>query len=474
MINPKAKLWKWGPIDGHALYTDSFIDMMCVTKEIYGVSWSDVFLSFRDGRMLVVCEYDALYDHGKKLFWQFILDDKEREKYYGIWKQNTDRAMDYIQSMSYQKITKLSDRDFRENVRKIQAFYDEFWAYVLLPEIANFGGERMLKEAIEEKHPEDSLEIIEALSTPEDLSFYQTEELALCRVKLMEEQEKALEEHARKFYWILTSYGEAKSVDADFFKEQLDRMSLDEAQKKIKEIESYVAEVKKRKRDIIKKYAIDAETARVGQLLSFCIWWQDYRKMFAFIIMNKIDDFARELSRRHHVNYEDILAYSREQFLTLAEKGKPVANIDEQKECFVSIYYDHDTSREKLVGKRGIEFIQQYSEEEVDPIVTEIKGTPVSKGKAKGVVRLLERAQQADEMQEGEILVTSMTSPEFIVAMRKSSAIITDEGGLTSHAAIVSRELKKPCIVGTRIATKVLKNGDIVQVDAKKGTVTRL
>jgi len=251
-------------------------------------------------------------------------------------------------------------------------------------------------------------------------------------------------------------------------------MSLDEAKKKIKEIESYVAEVKKRKRDIIKKHNIDAETARVGELLSFCIWWQDYRKMFAFIIMTKIDDFARELSRRHNVKHEDILAYSREQFLTLAEKGEPVTNIDEQKECFVSIYWDHDTSWEKLVGKKGLAFIQPYIEEEVDPTVSEIKGTPVSKGKVKGVVRLLERATQADELQEGEILVTAMTSPEFIVAMRKSSAIITDEGGLTSHAAIVSRELKKPCIVGTRIATKVLKNGDIVQVDAEHGIVRKV
>jgi pyruvate,water dikinase len=62
-----------------------------------------------------------------------------------------------------------------------------------------------------------------------------------------------------------------------------------------------------------------------------------------------------------------------------------------------------------------------------------------------------------------------MTSPDFIPILKKVSAIITDEGGITCHAAIVSRELKIPCIVGTKIATKVLKDGDVVEVDAQKG-----
>jgi len=74
-------------------------------------------------------------------------------------------------------------------------------------------------------------------------------------------------------------------------------------------------------------------------------------------------------------------------------------------------------------------------------------------------------------MNKGDILVASMTSPDFIVAIRKASAIVTDEGGMTCHAAIVSRELKIPCIVATRIATKLLKDNDLVEVDADHGRV---
>ena len=64
-----------------------------------------------------------------------------------------------------------------------------------------------------------------------------------------------------------------------------------------------------------------------------------------------------------------------------------------------------------------------------------------------------------------------MTRPEFLPLAKKAKAIITDEGGITCHAAVISRELKKPCIVGTKIATKILQDGDIVTLDGSKGIV---
>ena len=77
-------------------------------------------------------------------------------------------------------------------------------------------------------------------------------------------------------------------------------------------------------------------------------------------------------------------------------------------------------------------------------------------------------------MQKGDILVAPTTGPEMMTAIQKASAIVTDEGGLMSHAAIVSRELKIPCIVGTKYATKILKDGDIIEVDANNGVVRKI
>ena len=74
-------------------------------------------------------------------------------------------------------------------------------------------------------------------------------------------------------------------------------------------------------------------------------------------------------------------------------------------------------------------------------------------------------------MKAGDIMVSVQTMPELLPAMEKAAAFVTDMGGITSHAAIVSREMKTPCIVGTRIATRVLKDGDLVEVDANKGII---
>ena len=88
-------------------------------------------------------------------------------------------------------------------------------------------------------------------------------------------------------------------------------------------------------------------------------------------------------------------------------------------------------------------------------------------------VKILRDPHDADSFHKGDILVAPMTTPEYIFAMKKASAIVTDTGGLMSHAAVTSRELGVPCIVGTKYATTLLKDGDMVVVDTTKGTVTK-
>ncbi len=100
-----------------------------------------------------------------------------------------------------------------------------------------------------------------------------------------------------------------------------------------------------------------------------------------------------------------------------------------------------------------------------------IKGTPAFSGQAKGRVMIIKNKEKIKLFKKGYILVSPMTTPDYLPAMKKAKAFITDEGGMLCHAAIVARELKKPCIIGTKIATKVLHDGDFVEVDAEKGIV---
>jgi phosphohistidine swiveling domain-containing protein len=105
----------------------------------------------------------------------------------------------------------------------------------------------------------------------------------------------------------------------------------------------------------------------------------------------------------------------------------------------------------------------------------EIKGLVAHSGKARGYVHLIFTRHDLKKFETGEILVTpAMNAPEFIEAIGRAAAIVTDLGGVTSHAAVVAHDFLKPCLVGTKVASKILKNGELVEVDAIKGEITRI
>jgi len=107
-------------------------------------------------------------------------------------------------------------------------------------------------------------------------------------------------------------------------------------------------------------------------------------------------------------------------------------------------------------------------------LLKEIRGQCGSKGAARGSARIIFGKGEFVKMCSGDVLITSMTTPDFVPLMQKACAIVTDIGGLLCHAVIMSRELGKPCVIGTKIATQVFKDGDMVEVDADKGVVRRI
>lgn len=100
-----------------------------------------------------------------------------------------------------------------------------------------------------------------------------------------------------------------------------------------------------------------------------------------------------------------------------------------------------------------------------------LSGSPASPGVASGPVRIVSDSSKIDTVKSGDILIAEMTTPDYVPAMKRAAAIVTDRGGRTAHAAIVSRELGIPCIVGTEKATTILTNGQVITVDGSQGKV---
>ena len=128
-----------------------------------------------------------------------------------------------------------------------------------------------------------------------------------------------------------------------------------------------------------------------------------------------------------------------------------------------------------IVQSRPVTTIKHKEEQRTDVATAEpvklLEGLGASPGQASGRVKIIQAVDELDRVLDGDILVTGMTSPDMVPAMRRAAAIVTDEGGLTSHAAIVSRELGVPAVVGTKQATKTLTDGALVTVDGERGII---
>ncbi|PIN77636.1 phosphoenolpyruvate synthase [Candidatus Woesearchaeota archaeon CG10_big_fil_rev_8_21_14_0_10_34_12] len=126
-----------------------------------------------------------------------------------------------------------------------------------------------------------------------------------------------------------------------------------------------------------------------------------------------------------------------------------------------------------IVQTRPITTIAERGNDAEDSREAILSGIPASPGRASGSVKIVKDMNDLAKIKQGDILVTKMTNPDMVVSMQKANAIVTDEGGMTCHAAIVSREMGIPSVVATEKATKILKDGEIVSVDGGRGKVYR-
>lgn len=162
----------------------------------------------------------------------------------------------------------------------------------------------------------------------------------------------------------------------------------------------------------------------------------------------------------------ELREYLREGMTNTLEK-----KLREREDC--CIYFFIEDGRQEVVttDRKIIEGVRVIIEHQDSQSPLELHGKGVSPGKAQGYVY---NAAEGNGKKEDSIFVTHMTTAKDLLTLQKCKAIVTDEGGILSHAAIIARELQKPCVIGTKIATKVLKTGDLVVVDADKGIVKKV
>jgi phosphohistidine swiveling domain-containing protein len=206
------------------------------------------------------------------------------------------------------------------------------------------------------------------------------------------------------------------------------------------------------------------------QLLDEFVFFRTYRTEKSYEALFYLEKFLSKLESEFNLGKHDLSYYSFneiEQLLTHHRYLEP-SLIEERKSGYAMLLHDSQISiktgheLEQLIALRNSKKHRHRKA---------VQGMVVSRGHAQGPVKVIMDASLQEIVEDGDILVAPMTTPDYLPALRKAAAFVTDEGGMTCHAAIVAREMKKPCVIGTKNATEVFSNGDLVDVDAILGTV---
>jgi len=480
MINPKNKLFTWGPIEGRPIYNIFYWyrGFVGCTKR-FPPGWAGFITYFQEEKFWAIADHKQLYDKGEAVFKKYLLNERQFKKNWAEWEKMLISFLAIKKEITAKTKLRLNKDELADLIIRWNKIYaDDFWNIGSLPELANWGGEQLLGSELKKRlknHPDFYL-AMERLAAPEDFSFYQKEELDLLKLKAVKnkkQQAEKLAEHQQKYFWLLNSYYGTKVLPVSYFRKALSAVSAKQAIDKIRRIKALRRQAVKQKMAVIKKFGLPKNILEIARRLAFSVWWQDLRKSYIFQANQLIDLLLTKAAKIFKIDFNELHHYSLNELENLVLRNKKVspAEIIKRQNNFY-VYLDPKKYKEThFSGETAEKLARPYIERKVDANLKEFKGLVVNRGKVKGRVRVLFSPGQAKRMKPGEILVAPMTSPEYIVALRKAAAVVTDEGGMTCHAAIVSRELGIPGIVGTKIATKVLHDGDLVEVDADKGIV---
>jgi|GEM_PF-3705127 len=356
---------------------------------------------------------------------------------------------------------RLTNRQLAGRFKKyIQAHYDYCLYFDISNSIREIGTQKLqdglvklLKTTGEQNLANDHLN---ALLKPDKDPLTNREQIELRNIALNDE--KALNDHARKYEWLGVYNPDDPGLSLEYFRER------------IKAKENNTTKDKK-----LKELVIPRNLGVMVKLMKKYVYLHTFRAEMLSKSYFLLKPFLVEISRRWDTDLNSVCAMTAEEIVAALDNnsGPDFSEIKQRKESYL-----HLMKGGKIKIYCGAAAKQAFEreikeEEERDTGEQTIKGMVVSQGMARGRVRIIRNKEELSQIKKGEILVTPMTSPDYVLAMQKSAAVITDEGGLLCHAAIISREMAKPCIVGTKNATTALKNGELIEVDAYKGIIKR-
>src|SRR3989338_6487475 len=275
-----------------------------------------------------------------------------------------------------------------------------------------------------------------------------------------------------KFCWSSNLYWWGDNKNYDYYNKKLKQLQKTNIIKELIILKNDIANNKKEFELIIKKYNLDKDFVSYCRVAQYWAFLRTYRIEATYegnyLIQNLRKEISKRMSLKEEKDFYQLTLPEIQSFL-LNNLNVDYLKINERKRGYILFFFDENNFLFSL------KYIGKFMQKEKDIMeVREITGNIVYMGKVEGRAKIVKKASELSKLKKGDILITPMTTIDYVPYLDKASAIVTDEGGIACHAAIVAREFKIPAIVGTKFATKILKDNDLIEVDARKGIVRKL
>ncbi len=474
-------------------------------KDLAKIEWHYVHRRIRSPFFVYLLFVGAAYHFFKKIkiayeMWNFLYLDREiflSEKNWGrleleairetkrsasffIKFANTFYRLDEQISKLSKKINfavgKLSDQQLSGKLKQYSDLSLMASASMIVPMVLEKYLEEIVVAAIKRKFPAENGDLIQAVSLPVKPTSAQQAELSLLEIALRKKKgsnvEKQIAEHIKKHGWL-------KNVDftgnfytvAEIEKEISKLMKNNPVQKVKKYFVAQQAHLRniKKVRSVFKN---DRKILKLIDSLREAIFFRSWRTERFYRNAQYLEEFFAELAKRVGCKKQDIFFLTSPEIIDLLRRHKTADKklLVERKKGYLLFTNGNDcflySGKFLSQAKRGIKLIKHKNEEEGI-----IKGQAAYPGIILGKARVIKDKKDFHLVKQGEILVTPSTTPDYVPILKKVKAIVTDEGGVLSHASVISRELKIPCVIGTKNATKIIKTGDLVEVNASLGII---
>lgn len=399
---------------------------------------------------------------------------------------------EYIKKIKKTDLSVLNKRDLMKIVNEFNEIYLRscVTAYTRPDDFL----EDEVKNSIKEELSVDSTEleeIFKKLSTCPNYKElkYSEEPLDLLKIakKIKEESvntDELIQNHINKYAWLKAPFVmEDIRFEKEDYLQRLEFLKDVDIDTKINNILKVRNKNDMAYEDILKRYSFSKRTLKLIKALRDFIFLRTYTTEFSdYLFYETRHTVFTEIAKRCNLQSADIVMLGMDEILEILNNNFIIPDeiksvLNKRKEGFAIVCVDGEIS--SYVGKDALVLQSEIGKiykinNNIDSSENIIKGVIANQGKVIGRVKILLEYNDIFNVEKGDIIVATMTTPDYVSAMEKSAGFITDEGGITCHAAIISREFDVPCIVGTNNATQKLKNGQLVELDAFNGKITIL